>query len=268
MTESQVMKAVNNLMSNGDSMSAGSQEENKKHAGTPTVSGNNVEADAAGIAPGGDALSAATALPVLFNALFVRRAVVPAANGHFSARALARYYAMLAAGGQVPAMSSVTEPALGSHPHIPALSSTPPTTKKDVQESGSTGDDSRVQILNMSEEKLFVNPGLLDAVLGTGEYSKYVVEGPFGLGFMRLPCEASEIPSAPIPFGHSGLGGSTAFCDVEHNFAIAVTLNKMNMGDVASEIVRFVCKGLDIPCPLRFAEGGKRGVDMTLDLAQ
>ena len=44
----------------------------------------------------------ATSLPVAFNTLNVRRAIIPAANGHVSARALARYYAALADGGKIP----------------------------------------------------------------------------------------------------------------------------------------------------------------------
>ena len=75
----------------------------------------------------------ATSLPVAFNTLNVRRAIIPAANGHVSARALARYYAALADGGKIPPPhSSASKPVLGSHPHIPKLSSSPkpPKTRK------------------------------------------------------------------------------------------------------------------------------------------
>lgn len=68
---------------------------------------------------GEDGMSTITALPVLFNTLFVRRAIVPAANGHFSARALARYYATLCTGGIVPPASLSSEPPLSRHPHKP-----------------------------------------------------------------------------------------------------------------------------------------------------
>ncbi|GAV59037.1 Beta-lactamase domain-containing protein/ABC1 domain-containing protein/WaaY domain-containing protein [Cephalotus follicularis] len=62
----------------------------------------------------------ATTLPSLFNMLNTRRAIIPAANGHCSARALARYYAALVDGGIVPPPhSSYSKPLLGSHPHIP-----------------------------------------------------------------------------------------------------------------------------------------------------
>lgn len=73
----------------------------------------------------------ATTLPMLFNTLNVRRAIIPAANGHCSARALARYYAALVDGGTVPPLhSSSSKPPLGSHPHIPKLSPLKPVKKR------------------------------------------------------------------------------------------------------------------------------------------
>ncbi|CAN1825570.1 Protein ACTIVITY OF BC1 COMPLEX KINASE 8, chloroplastic [Linum perenne] len=63
-----------------------------------------------------------TTLPALFNMLITRRAIIPAANGHCSARALARYYAALVDGGIIPPPhSSSSKPPLGSHPHSPKL---------------------------------------------------------------------------------------------------------------------------------------------------
>ncbi|KAE9588953.1 hypothetical protein Lal_00012681 [Lupinus albus] len=62
----------------------------------------------------------ATTVPSLFNTLHARRAIIPAANGHLSARALARYYAALADGGKIPPPhSTASKPVLGTHPHIP-----------------------------------------------------------------------------------------------------------------------------------------------------
>ncbi|KAK6137184.1 hypothetical protein DH2020_029071 [Rehmannia glutinosa] len=72
----------------------------------------------------------ASTLPALFNTLHARRSIIPAANAHCSARALARYYAALVDRGTVPPPhSSSTQPQLGSHPHIPKFSS-PKSTKK------------------------------------------------------------------------------------------------------------------------------------------
>nr|KAJ0208067.1 hypothetical protein LSAT_V11C500250190 [Lactuca sativa] len=59
----------------------------------------------------------------LSNTFNIRRAILPAINGHFSARALARYYAALVDGGAVPPRHYSTPPLLGSHPHHPTLPS-------------------------------------------------------------------------------------------------------------------------------------------------
>lgn len=234
-------------------------------------------------------IQTATSLTPLFNALHARRAIIPAANGHMSARALARYYAALADGSKIPPPhSSTSEPPLGSHPHKPKFS--PKTSKKDrgcrlkrlpiplinrtnnsedletkrdgnanrngftripttdssSSYSSSNGErDSRTH----SSTKMFDNPRILDQFLGTGEYKNLVLPGgSFGLGFKRFGSE----DSSTLMFGHSGMGGSTGFCDVTNNFAIAVTLNKVAIGAVTAKIVHLVCSELNIPVPAEF----------------
>ncbi|KAE9588954.1 putative beta-lactamase/transpeptidase [Lupinus albus] len=101
--------------------------------------------------------------------------------------------------------------------------------------------------------KIFRNPKVIDEFLGAGEYENLALpSGGFGLGFKRF----SSMEGSSIAFGHSGMGGSTGFCDVTHKFAIAVTLNKMSFGGVTGKIVQLVCSELNIPVPddfLRFA---------------
>ncbi|KAF9681394.1 hypothetical protein SADUNF_Sadunf06G0221200 [Salix dunnii] len=250
----------------------------------------------------------ATTLPALFNMLNVRRAIIPAANGHCSARALARYYAALVDRGLVPTPhSSLSTPLLGSHPHIPKFSSeiTSKTqngkkskavnsaskkkengyeqkTKqsKDSKDrgggresnsdgytriaidstSGSSGSsntsspDESFASTNDSRKnnvtKIFNNPRIHDEFMGMGEYSNLALpDGKFGLGFRRL----SSSDGSFIGFGHSGMGGSTGFCDIENRFAIAVTLNKMSFGTVTSKIIQFVCSELNVPSPDEFS---------------
>ncbi|CAN6681929.1 unnamed protein product [Malus baccata var. baccata] len=221
----------------------------------------------------------ATTLPVLFNMLNVRRAMIPAANGHFSARALARYYAALADGGVVPPPHfSSSKPSHGSHPHIPKFPAQPkkiaaafrsmrtskyektPQDSKD-QDIGShsrnTSSDSNTCnasdnvldeiVVNPSPQKdgakIFSNPRIHDAFM----------DGKFGLGFRRNYSQDGSL----IGFGHSGMGGSTAFCDIKNRLSIAVTLNKMVFGAETGKIVHFICSELNIPVPadyLRFAE--------------
>ncbi|KAM5565449.1 beta-lactamase domain-containing protein 2-like [Rosa sericea] len=178
---------------------------------------------------------AATMVPALFNMLNIRRAIIPAANAHCSARAIARYYASLVDGGAIPPphSSSSSTPPLGSHPHIP-------------HSTAAENSSSSPKI-----DKLFSNPKIHDAFLGVGEYASLVKQdGIFGLGFKR--CHHSKDRSL-IGFGHSGMGGSTGFCDIENKFAIAVTLNKMSYGAETARIIQLVCSELNIPVPEEYS---------------
>lgn len=245
--------------------------------------------------------------PAVFNMLNIRRAIIPAANGHCSARALARYYAALADGGVVPPPHSrLSKPPLGSHPHIPKFPSHETSKKqkgtknkellaalknktnysehghkytKDLEggshirtasgdtyarliniETSSSNTSTTDSISNTDEpqssnvRKIFNNPRIHDAFLGVGDYGDLALpNGKFGLGFKRYNTRDGSY----IGFGHSGMGGSTGFCDVNNRFAIAVTLNKMSFGATTGRIIHFVCSELNLPVPedyLRFAE--------------
>ncbi|KAK9097541.1 hypothetical protein Sjap_023038 [Stephania japonica] len=245
-----------------------------------------------------DIIQSLRTVPALFNLLNIRRAIIPAANGHCSARALARYYAALATGGVIPPSNALhsSEPPLGSHPHIPRFPSLKKRSKKKANiigrvdpRKGRTKKDSDkdyVRIpskvttstnsgatsstgylngnVNQHQEdnkisKMFENPKVHDAFLGLGEYEHLVLpEGKFGLGFRRFSSSDGSLTS----FGHSGMGGSTGFCDIKHNFAIAVTLNKMSLGSVTKRIVELVCTELNIPVPIDFEIAGERGADI------
>ncbi|EOY29154.1 ABC1 family protein, putative [Theobroma cacao] len=212
----------------------------------------------------------ATSSPALFNMLNLRRAIIPAANGHCSARALARYYAALADGGVVPPPhSSLSNPPLGSHPHIPNFLSR--YCNKDFKDSGdsctrfdnegsngnssnSTSDDCNASRDGPQNEnsKIFSNARIHDAFLGVGEYGNLALPSPdgiFGLGFRRLKSKDGSFTA----FGHSGMGGSAGFCDIKNRFAIAVTLNKMSFGGVTAKIIELVCSELNLPLPEEFS---------------
>ena len=223
----------------------------------------------------------AAGVPALFNTLNIRRAIIPAANGHISARALARYYAALGAGGAIPPPhSSNSKPPLGSHVHTPALATAVPKKKKkkgSAKKGGSslekgeyaqlrTSDaDSEASAVSGSAGTMFSNSSsILDAFMGVGEYSGMIhPNGKFGLGFRRYGKSGCE----PTGFGHSGMGGSNGFCDPEHGFAIVVTVNKMSQGSVTRRVVRFVCEELGVPVPDEFSLDGEKGPDMVLNLA-
>ncbi|KAL3613836.1 hypothetical protein CASFOL_041910 [Castilleja foliolosa] len=216
-----------------------------------------------------DVSQMASALPTLFNTLQARRSIIPSANAHCSARALARYYAALVDRGTIPPPhSSSTQPRLGSHTHIPKF--TPPKSTKKQKKSRNSNrsidskkkyievptDDIKVEICNdRTNAKLFVNDKIHDEFMGIGEYENLALPGlEFGLGFKRSYSEDGKL----IGFGHSGMGGSTGYCDVNNRFAIAVTLNKMNLGGVTAKVMQLVCSELNIPLPAGFYRFNER----------
>ncbi|XP_074587420.1 uncharacterized protein LOC141843260 [Curcuma longa] len=242
----------------------------------------------------------ASGLLAFFNTLNVRRSIIPAANGHCSARALARYYAALAAGGCIPPPHSpLSKPLLGSHTHVPQLlpDRSPEKKKSNIKDKNNSevlikkvknaktdmdpgvscskgscsfttkstqgslaSNDTDNGAASEIVRRLFDNPKIQDAIMGTGDYASMVIpDGDFGLGFRKF-----NTPSGS--FGHSGIGGSTGFCDTQHNFSIAVTVNRMSLGGVTRRILQLVCSELNIPLPQEFSESGKLGPDMQLNL--
>ncbi|KAF5815508.1 putative carboxylesterase [Helianthus annuus] len=187
-------------------------------------------------------LTSISNLIALLNILDGRRAIVPGGNGHFSARALARYYATLVDGGVIPPRHpSSSLPSLGSHPHHPM------NKKDENQNQNQNKEDTTDEV----ETTIFVNPKakIHDAFLGTGDYKNLTLpNGVFGLGFSRCRTAGGSL----FGFGHAGLGGSTAYCDINNRFAIAVTLNKLCEGALTGEIIRFICSQLDLPVPLKY----------------
>lgn len=213
-------------------------------------------------------------LPFVFNMPYTRCAIIPSANGHCSARALARYYAALVDGGVVPPKhSSLSNPSLGSHPHIPKVvpesgknENKPKENASNAGVTDSSGGSSMSGSISITidrdspqetDSKIFDNSKIHDAFLGTGEYSNMVFpNGQFGLGFHRFE---SEDKSFYTGFGHSGMGGSTGFCNIKNSFAIAVTLNQMSFGGVTRKIIQLVCSELNIPLPEEFAGPTENG---------
>ncbi|KAJ7520651.1 hypothetical protein O6H91_19G015400 [Diphasiastrum complanatum] len=204
-----------------------------------------------------ETFSAISTMPAVFNTLFIRRAIIPSANGHFSARALARFYAMLASGGIIPPLQSSSKPPLGSHLRYPSISTEEKSKKKSKAISSKrlievTAKDSQI-IPERKFNKVFKNPKIHDAFIGIGNYRDLITpDGPFGLGFQRFVNGGEPNNYANYTFGHSGVGGSLGYCDPSNAFSIAITVNQMALGQVTRDIVHFVCSELGLPCPSQF----------------
>ena len=88
--------------------------------------------------------------------------------------------------------------------------------------------------------------------------------GKFGLRFRRSISKDGSL----VGFGHSGLGGSTGFADMNNRFAIAVTVNKMSFGAVTGNIINFVCSELNIPVPEEFSIFSEMGPNAQICLGR
>lgn len=124
-----------------------------------------------------------------FNDPEMRTACMPGANGHFSARALARMYGALANGGTIDGVSLVSPGRISS-----------------MQELQTSAKD---RVLGPS-----IRRGIGFVLGGVGpDLNGNLAHAPMG------PRESA--------FGHNGAGGSTGFADPEIGLGVAVTINKM-----------------------------------------
>ncbi|KAL2318235.1 hypothetical protein Fmac_032111 [Flemingia macrophylla] len=246
----------------------------------------------------------ATGLPVVFNTLNVRRAIIPAANGHVSARALARYYAALADGGKIPPPhSSATKPVLGSHSHTPKLSSSqkPPKSRRCIGRKKATvpsvGTNASYEKVSSSEDDAVdlgsnanrdnsssddasssrTGNNLRTRVADKVYRNPRIIDEFTGTGEYKnlvLPSGGfglgfrrySSKDGSNVAFGHSGIGGSLGFCDATNKFSIAVTQNKLSFGSVTGKIVHFVCSELNIPVPDDFSRFADERSDMAMPM--
>lgn len=114
--------------------------------------------------------------PFDWNAEATVQAVIPAANGQFTARSLARIYAMIAGGGEL--------------------------------------DGVRLLTADRVREICTVHSRTRDRVL--------FIPMHWRMGYHRAFAPGT---SAPMAFGHYGLGGSGAFCDPSRQLAVGFTVN-------------------------------------------
>ena len=124
-----------------------------------------------------------------FNGMAFRRACMPGANGHFSARALAKMYGALANGGEIDGVRLVAAERIAA------------------MQQERTKDVDRVLMSAVRKNCGFMLGGLGPDLAGN------LVHGPMG--------------ARESVFGHPGAGGSVGFADPDVGLGVAVMVNKM-----------------------------------------
>jgi CubicO group peptidase (beta-lactamase class C family) len=138
-----------------------------------------------------------------FNGTAFRRAVMPGANGHFTARALATMYGALANGGQLDGVRLVSPERIAAMQQL------------------RTDDVDRVLMVSIRKNCGFALGGLGPDLDGN------LVHGPIG------PRESA--------FGHPGAGGSVGFADPEIGLGVGVTVNKMAYPNPGQGVTLEIC---------------------------
>ncbi len=140
---------------------------------------------------------------VYFNEMEMRTACMPGANGHFTARALARMYGALANGGTIGETSLVSPNAIKTMQIL------------------RTAEIDRVLGRAIRRGAGFTFGGLSPNLAGD------LVPGLLG------PSEEA--------FGHGGAGGSVGFADPTIGLGVAVTLNKMAYPNPGEGVTQEIC---------------------------
>lgn len=155
--------------------------------------------------------------PTTFNMKRVRSACMPSANGHMSARALAKFY------------SSLSPHAVGNG-RSPILSaSTVAACVSDAENEGSKTQKSDTE----------TDSTILQATPGAKN----------GLGFQTFQFSKSTGDTV-VGIGHSGMGGSLGFVIPDEDLAVGITVSHLSFSRLATKrIVQLICSELALTPP-------------------
>ena len=184
--------------------------------------------------------------PCMFNTSKIRKACIPSANGHFTARALARFYAALANDGSIDGariMSEAMVRAMSEERASVSMNEMMPEMKWGLG------------VRKFSDTAFGESPLRAKLVLVFG------FARARGLFFFRACAPRNNHGLCALRrvllAGHGGLGGSIALCDPAHNLSVAVTVNKLTLErEPARRVIEEVCESLQIP----MFEGLKSGM--------
>ena len=193
-----------------------------------------------------------------FNHPSLRAACLPSANGHFSARALARLYAALADDGAVGGARLVApgrvaqmmgplwvDPPSGAG--VADGAPPPPAPARPSTANGGAAGDAGSDSSGADGDGDGDGDGGAAAMLSDG-----VAWGAGLRLYDTVSRRGAVTPRAAL--GHSGIGGSMAFAVPGRRLAVAVTVNRLEAVNVAAAAaVLTVCKVLDVPPPATYA---------------
>jgi CubicO group peptidase (beta-lactamase class C family) len=155
--------------------------------------------------------------PEFFSHPVMRAAVIPSANGHFSARALAKIYGMLANDGRMDGKQVLAKGRASK-------------MMKVLYESATDGEDGE-QKHGWHGEAYGAGIRLYDIVDKRGKVHKKKA------------------------MGHGGVGGAMSLCVPDHKFSFSFTCNQLNALSAAEAVIlSVVFRVLDIPLPVAYGQ--------------
>ncbi len=175
--------------------------------------------------------------PLLFNDLKMRRAIIPSANGHFTAEALAKYYQRFGkawTGKDLLKKETVEKLMWGF--------SNPGAVEHDLWEDAEGEKQLRKTVSKEQLEK----------------YRKALNHIAMGGGLMRYHFykETSEGLVMSVGLGHAGFGGSLGFSLPEQQVSVAIIVTKLDITAKATRrVMQVIGDELGLGTPLQFESG-------------
>ncbi|KXS09410.1 beta-lactamase/transpeptidase-like protein [Gonapodya prolifera JEL478] len=189
--------------------------------------------------------------PSIFNHLRIRRAVIPAANGHFTANALAKFYSSVGAAFAVEGGDKGKD--RGNVLGIKSKTAESMMWGFDFAEQWDDKGKAKSARRLVTEEELSVlraSAGVVPA-MGGGFFRYHFVK--------RLPAPKSRpdgayyVAELIVGLGHSGFGGSVAMALPSENVSFAIVLNKLNLqGKATQTVMDCIAEILDVGHPIQY----------------
>lgn len=187
-----------------------------------------------------------------FNHPSLRAACLPSANGHFTARALARLYAALADDGAV-GDARLVAPGRVAQMMAPLYEDPPADGVATVVPEGRSSLSMVAGVDNAGDHHgANSDDGGNDLKGVTAQFSDGAAWGAGVRLYNTVSRRGVVTPRAGL--GHSGIGGSIAFAVPSRRLAVAVTVNRLEAVNIATAAaVLTICKVLDVPPPATYA---------------